>query len=314
MTSFGESLGRVGLKKSHIFFMILGFILMVIDFLFFSGKPYFIPLLVIALILGWLQFLLDFFVGIKKRKEIEQKFPEFIRNLVGAIKSGMPAPKAIIHVANTDYGALTPYVKKLANQLEWSIPLHKALQTFAKDTRNQVISRAIDIVIEAEKSGGNIEDVLESITLSVINIRKAKQQREASINSQIVQSYIIFFVFLGVMVIIQNLLMPYILSMQMSTIPGLEGGDIGTSIIPEQDNLLSATTINFSSIGALFSSLTDWFVSMRGVFVMIAVIQGFFAGIVLGKLAEGQVSAGFKHSLILVTIGIIIMSFAQGLL
>jgi len=59
-----------------------------------------------------------------------------VRYLVGAIKSGMPISKAIIHVSKTDFGDLSPYVKKLANQIEWSSH-PQALLVFSYDTKNQ---------------------------------------------------------------------------------------------------------------------------------------------------------------------------------
>ena len=123
----------------------------------------------------------------------------------------MPASKAIIHVSKSDYGALSPYILKLGYQVEWAIPVHKALLFFSNATRNDIIRRSIATVIEAEQSGGNMEDVLESITASLIEIKKIKEQRRASVHSQILQSYVIFFIFLGVMIVVQNLLVPYLM-------------------------------------------------------------------------------------------------------
>ena len=69
-----------------------------------------------------------------------------------------------------------------------------------------------------------MEDVLESITGSLIEIKKIKESRRASVHSQIIQSYIIFFVFIGVMIVIQKLLVPYLLGTPTGSI---FGGDFG---------------------------------------------------------------------------------------
>ena len=299
------------MKTTSIISLIIAVLILLIDNLMFVRSPFFIPIIVIAVIIGSLPSWLEFFERQRKQKEIERMFPEFVRNLVGAIKSGMPAPKAITHVAEEDYGALTPHIKKLANQITWSIPLHKALQRFAEETRNPIIRRTISTVIEAEESGGNIEEVLESITQSVVNIKKIKEQREAAIHSQVVQSYIIFLVFIVVLVVIQNLLMPYIARMQQTTIPGLE--ESGSVIKPVPD-ILTKVRFDLSSPRGFIMSFGRWMASMRGIFLMIAVIQGFFAGIVLGKLSEGEFSAGFKHSLIMIIISFLIITIAQGFL
>lgn len=298
-------------EKRHIIAIVFGIVFFVIDFIFFIRTAWFVPLIIIAVSIGWSQFWIDFFVNSRKQKELESMFPEFVRNLVGSVKSGMPVSKAIIYVSKTDYGALTPYVVKLANQIEWSIPVHKALTNFANETKNGVIKRSIATVIEAEVSGGNIEDVLETVTSSVIEIKKIKLARKTSIHSQLVQSYIIFIVFLGVMVVIQNLLIPYIADINSKNIEGVSEGGVSISSAA-LSGAIRTVHIDYSSVGAFIGTLGAWLTSIRGVFLMLALIQALFAGLVLGKLSEGDLSSGVKHSLILMTIAFFVITLAQG--
>lgn len=290
-------------KKKYWYGINAGIIIIIIDLIFLRSTRFFTPLIVIGVTLGWAQVWTDYFLENSKKKEYEARFLDFVRNLVGAIKSGMPVPKAIMHVANeTEYGSLTPNIKKLANQIEWAIPVHKALSNFAKDTENDIIIRAISTVIEAEQAGGNMEDVLESITTSLLEIKKIKDQRRASIHSQMIQSYIIFFIFLGIMVVIQAFLMPYLGKMM--------GANLAQGSIASADMVGVQTKVNidFSSVGSFVLTLKDWFSSMQGVFLMLSIIQGLFAGLVIGKLSEGDLLSGLKHSIILVTISIIVMT------
>jgi flagellar protein FlaJ len=298
-------------EKRHVIAAIFGIVFLVIDFIFFLRTAWFVPLIIIALSIGWSQFWIDFFVNARKQKELESLFPEFVRNLVGSVKSGMPISKAIVYVSKTDYGALTPYVVKLANQVEWSIPVHKALLNFANETKNGVIKRSVATVIEAEVSGGNIEDVLETVTNSVIEIKKIKLARKAGIHSQLVQSYIIFMVFLGVMIVIQNLLIPYIADIESRNIEGVSEGGVSLSSAA-LGGAIRTVQIDFSSLGAFIGTLGAWLTSIRGVFLMLALIQALFAGLVLGKMAEGDLKAGAKHSLILMTLAFFVITLAQG--
>ncbi len=299
-------------EKRHIISMVFGIIFLVVDFLFFMRTTWFVPLIVIAMSIGWSQFWIDYFVSTQNQKQIESMFPEFVRNLVGAIKSGMPVSKAIIYISHTDYGALTPFVIKLANQVEWAIPVHKALSNFANETGNGVIKRSIATVIEAEVSGGNMEDVLETVTSSVIEIKKIKLQRKTSIHSQLVQSYIIFIVFLGVMVVIQNFLIPYIANIESENIAGVSEGAGMSLSSAALGGAMSPIQIDYSSLGAFLGTLGAWLTSIRGVFLMLSQIQALFAGLVLGKLSEGDIKTGVKHSLILMTIAFFVISLAQG--
>ncbi|MBI2109571.1 type II secretion system F family protein [Candidatus Woesearchaeota archaeon] len=183
-------------------------ILLTVDYFLFWGERWFYPGIVIAISIGWLQFWMDYTKEIKRQKEIELKFLEFVRNLVENVRSGIPVPKAISQVSTKDYGALNPYIKKLAYQMEWGVPVPEAFVTFAKDTRNDIIKRAVTIIIEAEKSGGDIGDVLVSVAGSLIDIKKMKQERRASVYSQIVQGYIVYFVFIAIMLALQLWLFP----------------------------------------------------------------------------------------------------------
>ncbi len=47
------------------------------------------------------------------------------------------------------------------------------------------------------------------------------------------------------------------------------------------------------------------------IFINFIVIQGFFAGLATGKMAEGSVIAGVKHSIVLTVIGYSIFSVAS---
>ena len=153
-------------KKYWIGISVAFFIILVDFFLFFdfwAAKPLhpvparlFYPFIIVAVTVAWSQFWMDFFKEQNRQKEIELKFLEFIRNLVGTVKSGIPIPRAVSQVANKDYGALTPYLKKLAAQVDWGITIDEAFLTFSDDTANPVIKRAVSIMIEAEKSGGDI--------------------------------------------------------------------------------------------------------------------------------------------------------------
>ncbi|NTV22997.1 MAG: type II secretion system F family protein [Nanoarchaeota archaeon] len=294
-------------KDKYLIGIVIGAIILVSDLLFLTKSRYFFPLIILAVSIAWGQVWIDFFIENQRQREIETRFLDFVRNLAGAIKSGMPVSRSITHISNIDYGSLSPYVRKLGHQVEWSIPVHKALVLFSTATRNEVIKRTIATVIEAEQSGGNMEDVLESITNSLIEIKKIKEQRRASIQSQVMQSYIIFFIFIGVMLVIQNMLVPYLVGAgDKQSAFGSIG--IGGSSSGSGPSLVLDVTIRFTSMREFFSSLAEWFSSIKGIFLMLSVIQGFFAGIIIGKLSEGDVTAGLKHSLILVTSVFFIMS------
>ena len=146
------------------------------DIYFFYKTRWFLPILIVSFSLGWLQFWIDFFREVNRQKDIELKFIDFMRSLVESIKSGVSIPRSIRNVSQKDFGALNPFLKKLANQIEWGIPTRRALTTFSLDTNNRIIKRSVSIIVEAEQSGGDITDILSSVVSSVLNIKKMKEE------------------------------------------------------------------------------------------------------------------------------------------
>ena len=153
-------------------------------------------MIVVAFVVAGINFLLDFLNENKRQKELELNFLEFVRALVETVRSGVTIPSAVMQISDANYGSLTPYIKKLANQLEWGYPLHEALTIFAVNTKNAVIKKSVAIVIQAERSGGDMGIVLQAVTNSVVEVKNIKEERKTNAYSQMIQGYIIFFVFI----------------------------------------------------------------------------------------------------------------------
>jgi flagellar protein FlaJ len=145
-------------------------------------------------------------------------------------------------------------------------------------------------VIEAEESGGDIGDVLDSVTNSVVNVKKMKEERRSSAFSQIVQGYIIFFVFIAIMLILQLWLFPKFGEMSGSLQGGL--GNFGGLASGDGEKIAQQ--------------------SLDRIFFSLVLIQGFFTGLMVGKFSEGTIKQGLLHSLILMTVGALIITTAKG--
>ena len=288
---------RMKIGNKHYIALMGAVAIIVLDFFFFfsfipgsfgSTAWYFNPIIVLAILIGGMPFLIDFLNENKRQKELETKFLEFVRSLVETVRSGVSIPQAILHVSNANYGSLTPYVKKLAHQLEWGFPLHDALTTFAKDTKNAVIKRSVGIVIQAEKSGGDMGSVLEAVTSSVYEIKKVKEEQKSNSYSQTIQGYIIFFVFIIIMIVLQVYLVPKLGEVGAELAGGLQG-------IP-------------GTMAAVGGGM-----DLSMVFNLTIIVQGFFAGLMVGKFSEGDFKSGIRHSVIMVVSGYLIMSTAAGI-
>jgi len=165
------------IKKIHIVGIISGLIVILASLLFLETR-FFLLFVGIGVITTVSPFVFSVMQEAKDSNEKEQMFLEFSRNLVESVKAGTPISKSIINVKERPYGVLSRHVRKLANQIYMGIPLSTALQVFSKDVKNKTISRAITLIGQAEKSGGEITEIMESVATAVNTSDKLKKERK----------------------------------------------------------------------------------------------------------------------------------------
>ncbi|NOQ55372.1 MAG: hypothetical protein GQ477_01055 [Nanohaloarchaea archaeon] len=206
----------------------------------------------------------------QKMKNIESNFPNFIKAISEGLSSNMSLPQSVKYAAKSNFGKLSPYIDRMVSQMSWGISFEKAFKGMADSINNRLITRATSTIIEAHTYGGKISNAMTAIGKSITDIEKLRRERISSISSQMMQGYVIFFVFIGVMIGLVVFLLPIL------------GSDtLGGSGVANAD-LVAQYTVKFRHL---------------------SVIQGFFSGIAIGKLSEGSISAGFKHAAIMSFIG-----------
>jgi flagellar protein FlaJ len=263
------------LKKFHLIGIIGALILLVVDIIFFRNDPLFYFLFGIAIVILFLPFVVNIITESKVARDKDERFLEFARNLAESVKTGTPIGKSILNMRTRNFGVLTPHVEKLANQISLGIPLSKAFETFSYDTGSIAIRRAVNLFKEAESAGGRVDKILDSVANSIYQIEKLKKERKAGIASLVVQGYLIFFIFIAIMLI-----------MQFKVLPITEGlGNLGAVTSFENPSDPDLNESGFMSIEKLTRP-----------FLYLLLIQGFFIGLTIGKLSDGTLRAGIKHS------------------
>lgn len=273
------------LKKWHWITMVIGAAIIIAS-LFFTKAKFFFFMIGMGILLTAAPLVFAVVRDANIANEKEDMFLEFSRNLVESVKAGTPISKSIINVREKPYGVLSEHIKKLANQISLGVPLNQAMQIFSEDVSNKTISRALTLIGQAERSGGEIGGILESVTEAVSTTDKLKKERKAAISSLVVEGYIIFFVFIVIILVLQFQILP----MVVGVIP--VGESIGISGI--------------SNVGAPVDLS-----AVSNAFLYLLLIQGLFTGFVVGKLSEGSIKPGIKHSFILMLSAFIISTGAS---
>lgn len=264
---------------------VFGLAIIVVSY-FFSNEKYFPLFLGIGILVGVLPVILKIVRENRINTEKEEMFLEFARNLVESVKTGTPISKSIINMQNKNFGALSPHVKKLASQISLGIPLNKALKYFAEDVNNPSISRSLTLIGQAERAGGDIGEILESVAGAVSMSDKLKKERKSAISTLVSQGYIIFLVFIVIILVLQFQILPMV--------SGL--GTVGSSLG------IGGSGVQATSVGQR---------SISNAFLYLILVQGFFTGLTIGKLAEGNVKAGVKHSFWLMFLSFIASTLAN---
>src|SRR5467141_515006 len=213
----------------------------------------------------------------KKRDSIDNNIPHLIRDIADAGRSGMTLTRAIEISAERDYGPLTKEIKKLMAKVSFRVPLEKALQFFADRTGTMLSRRTAMLVSEANKSGGDIQESMESIAKHVQEIQYLERKRRATLRPFIGVMYISFAVFL----VTVYLLISSFFKQLANTNFGGGGGGIGG--------------VGFNFVSLPLDKITT-------VFLYMAMIEALFAGLVGGKMATGYLKDGLKHAILLMMI------------
>ena len=279
--------------KTHWIGIVFALAIVAADFFFFRNDEIFFFLIGIALVVLILPFMTNLIISVNRQKDKNERFLEFTRNLAESVKSGTPIGQSIVNLRNKNFGSLTPHITKLANQISVGIPISRAFETFALDISSPSVRRAVGLIKEAESAGGQIEDILDSVAFSVYQTEKLRKERRAAIYNLVVQGYIIFFIFIGIMLVMQFKILP--LTTDIGSVGSLGG--------------ITGSGIEASGAGVLASAE-----ELARPFLYLLLIQGIFTGFTIGKLSEGSIKAGIKHSFILAIAAFLISSGAAAFL
>lgn len=256
---------KMDFKLLNVITITCGAIILIFNLIYLSENPtlYAIFNMVGAIIILGIP-LLYRYSQFKKIRKIEEMFPKYLYDIAENISAGMTLPQAIRAAQSTDYGPLTPYTHEMASKVTWGISFERIMEDFAKKTNSKSMRRNVQTIVETHRSGGSMDTILKSVAQSLIELEKVKKERSASVYAQMVNGYLIYIVFLGVMIGLSSVLVP---------------------------------AFRFED------SQPDLQAVFQEIFRALIVVQGLFAGLAIGKMAEGTLVAGVKHSLVLVVIG-----------
>jgi flagellar protein FlaJ len=228
-----------------------------------------------------------FVASAKQRRidKIEDRLPDFLRDVAEAGRFGMTLPDAIIVASRGRYGLLTEEIKKMASQLEWGVPVATALRLFEERVPTPLVKRVVSIITRANEAGGNVADVLTMVAHDTREVQFGQKERQNSMLTYVTVIYISFFVFLVTIYIMAAVFLP-----QMVT----AGQGISTSSLAGS----GAINLAFGYVPVLFLA-----------FMVAVIVHAVGDGIMAGVLYNGKIAEGLQHAVIMLVVGWGIMRF-----
>jgi flagellar protein FlaJ len=213
------------------------------------------------------------YVDYRWRKAIDEHLPDLFRSMAQAQEVGMTLPNALEDAAKRDYGPLTSELRKMTVQISWGSSFEEALLAFGRRVGTVLTQRTVPMIIEASRSGGRVEKVFDPMGKFIQTTILLEKERKTQTRPYIAIIYVALFVFLFTIVLLFKTFFANVEGMPLFEM---------TTMVP-----------------------TD----LQRIFLHLTLIQGFFGGLVAGKMGEGSISAGLKHSLIMMLLGYLALKF-----
>ncbi len=226
----------------------------------------------------------------RKISQIEERVPDFLRDVAEAGRFGMTLAQAIVVASGGKYGRLTPEIRRMAAQIDWGVPATEAIRLFSERMNSILITRISNIIIKASDAGGAVSDVLNMIAHDSRERILDRKERTIAMSTYMVVIYISFAVFLATIFILEATFIPEIkkAGSQLQNNGGVLTGS-------------GVSTVNVLAIGPVTLA-----------FYLAVIVHATGDGIMAGVIQDSRISNGMRHSAIMLAIGFVFMHFFLG--
>ena len=214
---------------------------------------------------------------------IDKNIPRLLREIAESGKTGLTLTRAIEVSADRDYGPLTRELKQLVAQLSWGSSIEEAFRAFAIRARTKLAQRTSDLIVEVARSGGDTQEVMEQVNKHIGELQSIDRERYSQMRPYAAVVYIAFGVFLFTDVLLIRSFFTQIVELQAKVMATSGGGGGGV----------------FAGAGSVDVGF------LKRVLYHAVIIQALFGGLIAGKMSEGRIGAGLKHTLLLLIIAFV---------
>ncbi len=128
---------------------------------------------------------LPYLNAVKRIQEIEEAFPNSLRQMADTLKSGGTYEYALREVASSNYGAIKQEFEKILRKLEEGENFENSFKTLAEDVDSKIIQRTVVIIIDSIKAGAGLSEILEQIAEDIRAMNRIARERKSRTMMQV---------------------------------------------------------------------------------------------------------------------------------
>ncbi|MEM3479833.1 MAG: type II secretion system F family protein [Candidatus Bathyarchaeia archaeon] len=208
----------------------------------------------------------------RRGRSIVREVTNFLRDMTEARKTGASPEACIDQLSARSYGEFSKHLKIVARQLRWGQPFRVVYETLRKRISSWFALINLYLLVDATEVGGGSPETLETMARFGEMQASLEKEKMAALRPLMI--------------------MPYIGSaiMVFSTLVTI--------------NFMYSAVMSISRVAIPFKQIVITIVPAL-------VFQSYLMGIVTGKVSTGNVSAGFRHAIILTTITLLTIVFMR---
>jgi archaeal flagellar protein FlaJ len=195
--------------------------------------------------------------------------------------SGVLFSNSLKLIAESNMGILSEELKKLKEDLSWGTSTSRVLMKLDNNIRTATSSRVLHILMKANESTSDLKSVLSVTAEQVKSEEELKKERSSDMSVYVVTIYVAFFVFLFVVYILSVYFFPQSVSFK------------GTS-----------HEIGSAALGNGFFNIKEYTMLM----FHSTLFQALASGLVAGKMGQGSLYMGLKHSVTMIMITYVVFT------
>lgn len=213
---------------------------------------------------------------------IEAAVPDLLDRLASVNEAGTSVVLAVDHVRGSDLGPLEAELDRVWSDVQWGADLSTAFQRLGTRVRTRAVSRVVTLLTEAMTASGNLATVLRIAGKQAAADRRLKRERAQVMVEYLIVVYISFLVFLFIVAVLVAFMLPNIAGLEAVT----DGADV-------------------EALGGVSDAQIDTY---EVLFYHATLVQGFLSGLIAGQLSSGDVRAGGKHAVAMITLSVVLFT------